>query len=46
MGRENVIAGTDCEYGNRVSPDMAWAKMKAMADGAALATRQLRPGAG
>ena len=38
MGRENVIAGTDCGYGNRVYPDIAWAKMKAMADGAALAT--------
>ena len=43
MGRENVIAGTDCGYGNRVYPDIAWAKMKAMADGAALATRQLWP---
>ncbi len=41
MGRENVIAGTDCGYGNRVYPDIAWAKMKAMADGAALATQQL-----
>jgi 5-methyltetrahydropteroyltriglutamate--homocysteine methyltransferase len=41
MGRENVIAGTDCGYGNRVYPDIAWAKMQAMADGAALATRQL-----
>jgi 5-methyltetrahydropteroyltriglutamate--homocysteine methyltransferase len=44
MGRENVIAGTDCGYGNRVYPDIAWAKMRAMAEGAALATRQLWPG--
>jgi 5-methyltetrahydropteroyltriglutamate--homocysteine methyltransferase len=43
MGRENVIAGTDCGYGNRVYPDIAWAKMKAMAEGAALATQQLWP---
>jgi hypothetical protein len=35
MGRENVIAGTDCGYGNRVYPDIACAKMKAMAEGAA-----------
>ena len=41
MGRENIITGTDCGYGNRVYPDIAWAKMKTMADGAALATRQL-----
>jgi 5-methyltetrahydropteroyltriglutamate--homocysteine methyltransferase len=43
MGRENVIAGTDCGYGNRVYPDIAWAKMKAMAAGAELATQQLWP---
>ena len=43
MGRENVLAGTDCGYGNRVYPDIAWAKMKAMAAGAALATQQLWP---
>ena len=41
MERETVIAGTDCGYGNRVYPDIAWAKMRAMADGAALATQQL-----
>ena len=43
MGRENVIAGTDCGYGNRVYPDIAWAKMRSMASGAELATRQLWP---
>lgn len=41
LGRENVIAGTHCGYGNRVYPDIAWAKMKAMAAGAALASQQL-----
>ena len=41
MGRENVIAGTDCGYGNRVYPDIAWAKMRSMAEGAELATKQL-----
>ena len=41
MGKENVIAGTDCGYGNRVYPDIAWAKMRAMAEGAEIATRKL-----
>ena len=40
-GRENVIAGTDCGMGLRVHPQIAWAKLKALAEGAALATEQL-----
>jgi 5-methyltetrahydropteroyltriglutamate--homocysteine methyltransferase len=41
-GRENVIAGTDCGLGTRVGhPDVAWAKFKAMAEGARLASKQL-----
>ena len=43
MGRENVIAGTDCGYGNRVYSDIGWAKMRSMAEGAALASQQLWP---
>ena len=43
VGRENVIAGTDCGYGGRVYPDIAWAKMRSMAEGARLATKQLWP---
>jgi len=41
VGRENVIAGTDCGMGLRVHPQIAWAKLKALSEGAALATRQL-----
>jgi len=41
VGRERVIAGTDCGLGFRVHPQIAWAKLKTLADGAALATRQL-----
>ena len=41
MGKENVIAGTDCGYGGRTYPDIAWAKMRAMASGAELATKLL-----
>jgi 5-methyltetrahydropteroyltriglutamate--homocysteine methyltransferase len=41
VGRENVIAGTDCGMGLRVHPQVAWAKLKALSDGAALATERL-----
>jgi 5-methyltetrahydropteroyltriglutamate--homocysteine methyltransferase len=41
IGRENVIAGTDCGMGMRVHPQIAWAKLKTLAEGAALATKQL-----
>jgi 5-methyltetrahydropteroyltriglutamate--homocysteine methyltransferase len=41
VGRENVIAGTDCGMGLRVHPQIAWAKLKALAEGAALATQKL-----
>jgi 5-methyltetrahydropteroyltriglutamate--homocysteine methyltransferase len=41
VGRERVIASTDCGLGGRVHPDIAWAKLEALAQGAALARRQL-----
>ncbi len=41
VGRERVIASTDCGLGGRVHPQIAWAKLDALAQGAALATRQL-----
>jgi 5-methyltetrahydropteroyltriglutamate--homocysteine methyltransferase len=41
VGRENVIASTDCGLGLRCHPQIAWAKLKALSDGAALATRAL-----
>jgi len=42
VGRENVIAGTDCGIGSRVGhPQVGWAKFQAMAEGARLATKQL-----
>ena len=41
VGRENVVAGTDCGLGGRVHPQICWAKLSALADGAALATRRL-----
>ncbi len=42
VGKENVIAGTDCGLGQRVGhPEIAWAKLKAMVEGAQIATKQL-----
>ena len=42
VGRENVLAGTDCGLGTRVGhPSICWAKFEAMAEGARRATRIL-----
>ena len=41
VGRERVIASTDCGLGGRIHPQIAWAKLEALAQGAALATRAL-----
>ncbi len=41
VGRENVIAGTDCGLGGRVHQQIAWAKFKALKEGADLATSEL-----
>jgi 5-methyltetrahydropteroyltriglutamate--homocysteine methyltransferase len=41
VGRERVIASTDCGLGGRIHPDIAWAKLEALAHGAALASRRL-----
>ena len=43
VGRENVIASTDCGLGGRVHPQLAWAKLQALTEGARLATKQLWP---
>jgi len=46
VGKENVIAGTDCGFSQgwmmiRVHPEVQWAKLKSLADGAALASKDL-----
>jgi 5-methyltetrahydropteroyltriglutamate--homocysteine methyltransferase len=51
VGRENVIAGSDCGYGTwvgqaAVDPDVVWAKLAAMAEGARIATRRFWKQAG
>jgi 5-methyltetrahydropteroyltriglutamate--homocysteine methyltransferase len=45
VGRENVIAGSDCGFGTwvgqaAVDPAVVWEKMRAMAEGARIASRQ------
>jgi 5-methyltetrahydropteroyltriglutamate--homocysteine methyltransferase len=46
VGRENIIAGTDCGFAQgpfhrRVHPSIMWAKLEALADGARLASKEL-----
>jgi 5-methyltetrahydropteroyltriglutamate--homocysteine methyltransferase len=46
VGRENVLAGSDCGFATfathlQVDPDITWAKLQAMSDGARLASEQL-----
>jgi len=48
VGRERVIAGTDCGFGtsgagDEVHPDVAWAKLAALVEGARIASRRLWP---
>ncbi len=48
VGKERVIAGTDCGFGTfagfgAVHPTICWAKLGALADGAAIATERLWP---
>ena len=46
VGRENVIASTDCGFAQasftqRVHPSIMWAKLRALAEGAEIATKEL-----
>ena len=47
LGRENVIAGSDCGFSSQattrpeIHPTVVWAKFQAMAEGAQIATEQL-----
>jgi 5-methyltetrahydropteroyltriglutamate--homocysteine methyltransferase len=46
IGKENVLAGTDCGFDtfirfSQVDPDVAWLKLRALADGAELASDAL-----
>ncbi|MBW4094991.1 MAG: cobalamin-independent methionine synthase II family protein [Acidobacteria bacterium] len=41
LGRERVIASTDCGLGGRVHPQIAWAKLESLSEGARLASQRL-----
>jgi 5-methyltetrahydropteroyltriglutamate--homocysteine methyltransferase len=41
VGMEAVVAGTDCGLGGRVHPHIAWAKLRALSEGAEIATKRL-----
>jgi 5-methyltetrahydropteroyltriglutamate--homocysteine methyltransferase len=46
VGRESIMGGTDCGFAQgpfiqRVHPTIMWAKLSSLAEGAALATREL-----
>jgi 5-methyltetrahydropteroyltriglutamate--homocysteine methyltransferase len=41
VGAENVIAGADCGFGGRTHPQIAWAKLQALTEGARLAPKGL-----
>ena len=43
VGRENVIADTDCGLGGRVHADLAWAKLRTLVEGTRLASTSLWP---
>lgn len=41
VGAENVIASSDCGFGGRIHPDIAWAKLDTLVKGTQLANEQL-----
>lgn len=40
VGKENVIAGADCGFGGRSHPQIAWAKLRSLVEGAAIASER------
>ena len=41
IGRERVIAGADCGFGGRSHPQIAWAKLESLVEGARQASRKI-----
>ena len=41
VGPDRVIASTDCGFGGRTHPQIAWAKLRSLCEGAALASKAL-----
>lgn len=42
VGRENVMGGADCGFGGRSHPQIAWAKLQSLVEGARLASHALK----
>ncbi|KMY22793.1 vitamin-B12 independent methionine synthase [Actinobaculum suis] len=42
VGPDRVIASTDCGFGGRIFPSIAWAKLEALTEGAQIASKRLR----
>jgi 5-methyltetrahydropteroyltriglutamate--homocysteine methyltransferase len=43
VGRDNLIASTDCGMGSRIHPQLGWAKLATLSEGARLASERLWP---
>ena len=41
VGRDNVIASTDCGMGSRIHPQLGWAKLATLSEGARRASERL-----
>jgi 5-methyltetrahydropteroyltriglutamate--homocysteine methyltransferase len=41
VGKDNLIAGTDCGFGGRSHPQISWAKLRALVEGARIASEKL-----
>jgi len=41
MGENALMIGTDCCLGGRVHPQIGWAKLRALRDGAVIASKKL-----
>ena len=41
LGKENIVASVDCGVGGRCYPEIGWAKLKSLVEGARLASQQL-----
>ena len=41
LGKENIVASVDCGLGGRAYPEIGWAKLKSLVEGARLASQEL-----
>jgi len=41
MGENTLMIGTDCGLGGRVHPQIAWAKLRTLCDGATITSKKM-----